>query len=79
MKEKDYRKGCCTGHRQGEEEGEEEEEEAAKEEEKIKKKERKTYLYVKRYEVHYWKPWFGKWSLGELITVEIEDGKHRKW
>jgi hypothetical protein len=74
MKEKDYRKGCCTGHRQGEE-GEEEE---AKEEEKVKK-ERKTYLYVKKYEVHYWRPWFGKWSLGELITVEIGVGKHRKW
>ena len=73
MKEKDYRKGCCTGHRQGEEE----EGEEAKEEEI--KKERKTYLYVKRYEVHYWKPWFRKWSLGELITVEIEVGKHRKW
>jgi len=71
MKEKDYRKGCCTGHRQGKEEEEEE-----KEGENIKK-ERKTYLYVKRYEVHYWRPCFGKWSLGELMTVEV--GKHRKW
>jgi hypothetical protein len=68
MKEKDYSKGCCTGHRQGEEE-----------EEEIIKNGRKTYLYVKRYEVHYWRPWFGKWSLGELITVEIEVGKHRNW
>jgi hypothetical protein len=69
MKEKDYCKGRCTGHRQGEEEEGEEEE---------IKKERKTYLYVKRYEVHYWRPWLVKWSLGELNTVEIEVGKHRK-
>jgi hypothetical protein len=36
MKEKDYRKGRCTGHRQGEEE----------EGKEGIKKERKTYLYV---------------------------------
>jgi hypothetical protein len=54
-------------------------EEKKKHQKRKNKKERKTYIYVKRYKVHYWKPWFGKWSLRELITVEIEVGKHRKW
>ena len=73
--EEKLQKGCCTGHRQGEEKEEKKKERKKKER---KKKEGKTYLYVKWYEVHYWRPWFGKWSLGKLIAVEIEVGKHRK-